>query len=525
MRITARAGRASSAIGIVGLVVFSFSCAPAGSIKPKSSAVLVQKQTAVAEAQVRRGCFVGFKRAIGIYREIYADPSARKTIAPAYLKVLLLMAVRERELGILGHDSYRASLEILSEQPALAGFQSYFEVADYLPLRTRGIMQDVDVVDVKQRVYDDILTPKQAQEDLRGKALGDDFYAYLYIAFFTGYGYYAEKKDELVGDLLNRYPESIFIKYRSAISPQPDAERLRSLLREDPEFYEAHYHLGELAIGRQNLLEAEREFSTAAEGLPESPQVVLYLASIYTALEEFERSLEFYDRTIGLSPGYRDALLGKAIALSYLSRYEEAIGVLNKMVGLGFYMLGEAHYWLAWNHHALKDLDGAQTHIEESKGRLPTNSEVFGLAGTIALEKGETDRAEKEFLEALKYNAANTEALYGLGSVCARRQKWPDSGQSFERAGQIFERNESDIATKMDEIKSSSLSDERKARLLAKKTQQLEATRMTAAAAFYNGAASYGSGGNKEKALSLAARAAEHPSFKTKAEELIKQIR
>ena len=522
--MAAGAGRPLRLIGVVALAVFSIFCAPAASVRLKSDRAEVARKTAEAEAQVKRGCYIGFKRAIGIYREIYANPRARKTIAPAYIKALLLTAVRERELGILGHNSIRTGLEILRDQPSLARYRPYFEVADCLPLRTRGVMQDQDIVDVKKRVYDDILTQGLVRDDLKARALEDDSYAYLYVAFFTGYGFFAEKKDELAGDLITRFPQSIFMRYRGAIAPQPDADRLRSLLDEEPEFHEAHYYLGELAIGRQNLIEAEKEFSAAAAGLPESPQVPLYLAGICTALEEFDKSLEFYDRTIALAPGYRDALLGKALSLSYLGRFEDAILVLKRIVELGFYMLGEAHYWLSWNYHALKDLDSAQAYIEESKGRLPTNSEVFGLAGTIAAEKGQDARAETEFLEALEYNIGNTEALYGLAGICARRQKWLESGGYCERAGLAFERNSAAILAKMDEIRSSSLSADRKATLLARKTHKLDATQAARASSFYNAAASYLNAGNSEKALGLAKRAAEHPSLKEKAEDLIRKI-
>ena len=191
------------------------------------------------------------------------------------------------------------------------------------------------------------------------------------------------------------------------------------------------------------------------------------------------------------APGYRDAILGKAISLSYLGRYREAIDVLNKNVELGFYLLGESHYWLAWNYHELKDDDAAQANIEQSKPRLPTNSEVYGLAGTIAHDKGESDRAEEEFIEALKYNASNTEALFGLGRIFGEKQRWPESAESFEKAAAVFEKNESAILAKIEEVKKAPLADERKARMLAKKDQQLRVTRATRATAFYDAAVSY----------------------------------
>ncbi len=505
-------------------ILFSLSCAPQAKVETAPPSAELEKKAAEAEVQVKRGCYTGFKQAIEIYQELDGQPSMKKKIALPYLRALLLMAVREREVGILSHANFEKALELIKDNPALGPFQAYFEIADSMSPRTRGIMQDISVMAVK-KVYDDLLMQRKVQEELRTKALAEDYYAYLYAAFYTGYGFFAEKRDEFVAEILSRYPESMLLKYKNAIYPQSNREKLEALILADPEFYEAYYNLGEMSIGGQDLLEAEKNFLKALEGLTESPQVTIYLGSIYTATEEFEKSLEFYDKTLALSPKYRDALLGKAISLSYLGEYQEAIEVLNKNVELGFYLMGESHYWLAWNYHELKDNDRAQLNIEESKGRLPTNSEVFGLSGTIAFEKGEIDRAEKEFFEALRYNGRNTEALYSLGRLYGQKEKWPDSANYYRLAALVFDQNETAITAKISEIKNSKLSEERKAKMAAKKEQQLKIIQATKATAFYNAAASYYNAGQKAIALEMAARAATHPQFKEKAEELIKQVK
>jgi tetratricopeptide (TPR) repeat protein len=435
------------------------------------------------------------------------------------------MMIREREVGILNPTDHPKAVAILRENPGLQSMLPLFDIADALATRTRGIMQDINPVAVK-RLYGEVL--KQVQADLRTKALVDDYYAYLYVAFFSGYGLYAEKKDELVADLLARYPQSVLMKYKNAIYPRSNPDALQALIQTEPEFYEAYYNLGELAIGAQTLLEAEKQLLKAFEGLPESPQVTIYLGSIYMATEEFEKSLDFYDRTIALSPQYRDALLGKGICLSTMGRYTEALAPLARIVELQFYMLGESHYWLAWNYHALKDDAKAEDEIEQSKTRLPMNSEVFGLSGTIAFDRGELAKAEKEFLEALKYNGSNTEALFSLGRLYAQKEMWKESAGYYETSALVFDRNEGVIAEKIDQIKKSTLSEERKARLLAKKDQQLRITQATKATAFYNAAASLFNtrdSGSKAKAADLATRAAAHPQTKEKAEALLKQIK
>jgi tetratricopeptide (TPR) repeat protein len=226
-----------------------------------------------------------------------------------------------------------------------------------------------------------------------------------------------------------------------------------------------------------------------------------------------------------VSPGYRDALLGKAICLSYLGQFGDALPVLDRILELGYWLIGEAHYWLAWNLHELKRDPEALGHIDEAKGRLPTDSEVFGLAGTLSLELGDLDRAEKDFLESLKYKASNTESLFGLGTVLGRRDRWEESGAFYEKAGQAFESAETALKTKIEDIRTSALSEERKGRLIRKREAQLERTRLLEATAYYDAAAAFANAGLKEKARAAAAKAAGHPALKQKTEELLRSIK
>jgi tetratricopeptide (TPR) repeat protein len=517
-------------LALIALALGLAGCAPAVReyVLTGPQASELEKKIEEADALIRKGCYIGFKRAVSIYEELFAQPALRDKIALPYLRTLLLLAVREKDLGMIDETFLQRAFELSKAYPGLKGFEPYLVLADQMPLRTKGVIEDIDIVQTK-RTVDEVLAGIREkigiQAELRAKAAAEDYYAYLYVSFFSGYASFIDQKSD-VADVLKLHPDSILMKYRNAIQyPQEKPEVLDELANSDPDFYEAHYHLGEVALGRGKLLEAEKQFLKAFEGIPESPQITILLAAVYFANEEFDRSLEFYEKTIGLAPEYRDALLGKAICLSYMGKYQDAIDVLDKLVSLGSWLMGETHYWLAWNLRELQDLDRAQTHIEESKGRLPTNSEVFGLAGTIALEKGELDKAEKESKEALVYNSANSEALFNLGRLYAQKEKWADSGAYYEKAAAVFEKNEAAAFAKIEEIKGSLLSDERKARLLAKKDQQLKIIQATKATACYYAALSLANAGQKEKALDLAERAALHPQFKERAGELIAQIK
>ena len=161
--------------------------------------------------------------------------------------------------------------------------------------------------------------------------------------------------------------------------------------------------------------------------------------------------------------------------------------------------------------------------IDQAKGRLPMNSEVFGLAGTIASGMGELVRAEKDFRESLRHNAQNSEALFGLGTICAKKERWPESGQWFEKALAAFEAGERVFRDKVHEIERSSLSQERKERLLRRKNAQIQTVLFSRASACYGAALSWLNAGDGTKARGLALKAAEHPSYKAKSGEILKK--
>jgi tetratricopeptide (TPR) repeat protein len=498
-------------------------CAPAVKDKAGASAAEAETDRIIAEAEglFKQGAYVPLKEACRLYGELYARPALRKRIALPYFEAAFLLALREREVGIAALDRLDLCKKIIAENPNLSGFGAWVDLAATIYPRIKGTIRDY-VSGLTGAVQGAGL--KAGLEELRKRAPLDVLAAYLYLAVSCpNKSAYGSRED--VEAILSAHPASALLAYRAAFCPDLRVEALEAVLAANPEFYEIRGFLGEAALGRGNLVSAERDLLAAYEKIPDSPYYPILLAGIYFLTEEFERSIEFCDQAIALAPEYRDAYLTKAIDLSYLQKYREAIEVLNTIVALQYYLLGESHYWLAWNSHALKDNEAAQVHIEESKGRLPTNSEVFGLAGTIALEKNELDRAVREFGEALKHNASNTEALFGLGAIADLRNRWVDGAGHYERAAAVLVENETALNEKIAQIKAAEIAAERKARMLAKKESQLRIVLATRATAHYNAAVDWANAGRKDKALGEAEKAAAHPQFRDRAADLILRLK
>lgn len=502
-------------------LLFIFCCAPKEKMEVIPLSSDLEGRIASADSSYLKGSYIFLKRAFQIYQEVYRQPVSKKRIAEKLARTSLLIVVREKELGIVNRSYMDEALKVIQENPTLSGLLPYAEIAELFWVQGKGVMRDID--EKFSSRWTSVRLQKMEAE-LKAKASTDEFFAYLYATMKCAFLSPFEKGKDFRW-LAEIFPDSLLLKYKTAICPDENEIRLRELLAQDPEFWEAAYFLGNIALTQRNLIEAEKYLVQAHQGIPESPQVTILLGSIYLAFEELDRSLEFYEKTLAIAPDYRDALLGKAICLSYLGKPHEAIAVLERVIALGHWLIGEGYYWLAWNHHELKNNKVAATSIEEAKSRLPTSSEVFTLSGVIALEEDELVKAEKDLKEALQYNPNGSEALFSLGSLYARREEWLNSGLHFEKAAQAFGMEEQELEQKIAQAENSSLSAERKVKFVRKKRFQLEKAAISKATSFYNAAAGYLNGGEREKAFAMAMQAAHHPLFKEKAEELVLRLR
>src|SRR5262249_14948734 len=135
---------------------------------------------------------------------------------------------------------------------------------------------------------------------------------------------------------------------KASICSSIGADKLQALLTKDARFVELNYLLGMNAIGQRKLNDAEKFLELAYAWNPRWPALTVSLANIAMTGEDFERALDFYQQTLVLEPRAIDAHIGKARALTYLARHEQAIAVVDEIL-TGQLYLGDAHYWRALN--------------------------------------------------------------------------------------------------------------------------------------------------------------------------------
>jgi tetratricopeptide (TPR) repeat protein len=479
-----------------------------------------------ADSLARAGHYVALRDALRTYLEALAVPAERAAVAERAVRAAVALELRRKDLGILTDGPADEARTIAAGDAALARYKDWLELVAGFPNKikgspgidqTGGRTLDAQLDWIASRVT-------AIDKDLAGAAAADDLAAALRLTLRREFGFkFTDTLDRAA--LRDAHAASPLASFQAAVCPAFEAGELETLLRLEPGFVEARYYLGEEALMAGRLLTAERHYLAVHERIPESLSVIISLAKVAFQMEETETCLEWNEKALSLLPVYRDALLGKGLALGYLGRHDEALAVLSRLLELGTYYMGEGHYWTAWNLSELGRLEEARRAIESARVFLVGVADVSALSGIVAYRQGRLDDAEKDLREALDLDPSSSDSAFYLGKLYADRKDWLNSAVYFAGAAMTLEEREKGLAKKIEEIEASELAAERKARLVARKRFQIVSAQLTKATCQYNGAAGYHNAGNDERALDLARQAAAHPAFADKVAELLKILR
>lgn len=512
---------------LAGAVGLAAACAAAGVRPPvrPDPAVAAAARMAQADALCAAGHFNALKDAARIYAELAAASPAMPQAAEKRLRAAIALGLRARELGLSPDAPELDAGSLTAREPALERYAPWLELLAGLPFKIKGNpgLDRIGGRDLDAHL--DWINARIADLDrgLETEEKVDDLAAAIRLALRSAFGYkFTDQFDPKAAVAL--HPASRLVAFQAALSPAYDFDALDKLLAEDQDFAEVRYYLGEAALLAGKLLTAEKHYLEADGRVPGSLSVLISLAKVAFQMEEPEACLEWNEKALALLPVYRDALLGKGLALGYLGRNEEALAVLGRLLELGTYYMGEGHYWSAWNLHELGRLEEARREVEAAKVFLVGVPDVATLSGIVAYKQGRLEDAERDLRQALDLAPEDADAAFHLGRLYADRKDWLNSGIYFSGAAGSFEDRERALEKKIGEIEASDMALERRNRLVIRKKVQVLAVQATKATAQYNGAAGYHNAGSLERALDLARLSAAHPAFADKAAELIKLI-
>ncbi len=266
-----------------------------------------------------------------------------------------------------------------------------------------------------------------------------------------------------IATAVQRFPDVPLIEYRAGICGPAQAPHLAAVRDAVPEFGDVDFALGRYAVDipqQPDQEEGLRRFTSARAAFPESPAILASLAALRRDREEWADALEAYDAALALVPTHRDALLGRVVTFSHLSRHEDAIAAATRVIELGSWFTGEAYYWRAWNEYHLVRVD------EHS-------ASVLVLSGMIEWHEHRLDESEAELQDALTLDAGQCEAAFLLGSVRADRRQWASGAAAFELAQRCYDLSVTLRRETITRITAGPGSEEGKARLIARQQRAM----------------------------------------------------
>jgi tetratricopeptide (TPR) repeat protein len=271
--------------------------------------------------------------------------------------------------------------------------------------------------------------------------------------------------------------------------------------------------------------EAEQLFASAFKWRSRWPAVTAALGNVYSAFEEYEKALDFFDRTLALTRDHPEALIGRIRTLSLLGRSADAFAAIDAVLAVegGRAFPGEVYYWRAWNFTQIMDLDMAWTAIEQAN-TLWVNSEVSKLGGIIAYRRWQRPAAIERFTAAQKLAPDDCENAYYLGITHAELRDWPATRTVFEGATTCIDRARAGLRKEIATIEASSWDPARKMRQVARREAQIEGGARMLSTSWFNIAVANFNLGNKEEARQYAERVVGDEQFAERARDILKRL-
>ena len=506
------------------LPVYLSACAP------KGPPLQFLAEIAKAEALLREGCYTCLKESLALF-EKHAGTAPRngaRQQAPlagskeGAFNAALLIAIREKELGIPGDESMQRARQLV-----LPARQPILDAADLIIGDTTSLdpEQRAAITGVKGR-------PPVAPDNPVRRALDaapvDDVTA-KYVALSIDC-----EQQKLIESVNVRFTSDAYIgvpliQFRLATCGRPGAPNVGAIREGNPRWTDTFYWEArrEMVASLGQAIDLSKVIGLFGEGraaFPASLMLTMAWANANLAGEEYASALSGFEDVLKVHPEHSDAMNGKMQAQSYLLQHPEAIATATRILERGTWNVPDANYWRAWNRYQIKEYETAWVDVENATKGL-SNSRVYMLAGLIAYARTQLQTAVDRFDTAFAANPGACDAVWMSGLVSIDMNELAIAGPKFTRSMTCFvsaaaglrkERTALEAAIQ----KRGTPATARDQRNLDRLQKDAETAELKSAQSAFNGAQCYARTGGKGLALNLIDVAIAHPGMKEKAEAL-----
>ena len=481
------------------------------------------ERLAAADRLVRAGCLDCLLDAHREYQALRSTASDGHAATLGAIRTAGLIALRQRELGMVDEGYLAIAKELTSTTPNLpAWIGGTLEIAAVLGGSVAGVSRppsndaDLERMRVLRTNHDEYARL------LRDFSQLDELSAYTWATFTCGP---AEARDVAVAAMfaaVSTFRETPLLAFKEATCRGVTPEKLVAIATAEPRFAETAYLLGLFEIGQRKLDEAGLQFARAYAWRPRWPSLTQSMANVAMTAEEFANALRLYDETLAADPRASAALLGKVKALTYLGRAVEAIGAGDQLLGERWH-LGDARYWRALNEAQLARNDEAWTDVEEA-AKLLINAEVPKLAGLIAYRRQQLDVARGKFEESRQRNAGDCETAFYLGVVLGDQRAWIRAADVLGEAVRCIDAAEQEARREIAAIQASTDPPDRRARQIGRREKTIADGRRMIVTSWFNSSVAYFSLSRKDEARQFAEKVRDDQQFGERAREILARL-
>jgi tetratricopeptide (TPR) repeat protein len=505
--------RALIAVGLFAcLLVGLFGCAPKG---PPPQLIAEMAKAAALQSE---GCYACLKESLAIFEKIGRAKVPPAGIAEKTFDTALLIAIREKELGIPSEAAMTRAkaLVVSSRQPVFDAAELVIGDSTGLDPEMRAFVTGrnrppVEPDNAKRRALD-VFPPT----DLPAKYVG--------LAIDCEQQKLIESVDMKV--LTAEYAGSPLMQFRLSICGRPAAPNVGALRESNPRWIDSVYWEArrEMVASLGQAIDLSKViglYGQGREAFPSSLMLTMAWANANLTAEEFESALAGFEDVLKTFPTHRDALNGKMQAQSYLLRHPDGVATATRLLELGTWHVPDAYYWRAWNRFQLKEYETAWTDVENAIKGL-SNGGVYMLAGLIAYARKDLPTAVDRFDTAFKVDARQCDAVWMSGLVSIDQNELAIAGPKFTRSMTCFASAASGLRQSRADLdanlkKRGTPPTPRDQRNLDRLQRDADTAALKSAQSAFNGAQCYARTGGKDLALNLIDVAIAHPEMREKA--------
>ena len=491
-------------------------------VRPRMSAA---DRLAAVDAEVRAGCLDCLVGAYRRFDELRAEPDAADAATAGAIRAAALIALRQRELGMVD-EGYLEKARALATQPTVPRWlPTILDIIDALPGNGAGTggppRSDLDLQRMQR-----LRTNRGAWLALlRDSSRYDEAAAYTLLSLgCDSIDTRNTPREELFANV-DAFAGAPLIVYRESLCRQIESGTLKPLLEKDPRFVEITFALGAELQGarpRPKLDEAEEQYQRAYVWHPQWPALTLTMAGVAMTAEDFARARTLYDETLTYDPHSGNALLGLVKAQTYLGKYEEGIATADRLLEEHWY-IGDARYWRAYDEFQLARYDAAWDDVELAE-KSSINAQIPKLAGLIAYQRHQPETAITRFKTSLERNPFDCETRFYRGVIHAEQAQWTDTVDVLSSAATCLENHEAELKGEIEQIRGSDLREDRKAKQIARREQEIAEGRRRMATSWYDCAVGYFSLKKSDEARQFAEKVADDEQFGARAKEILSRI-